>query len=64
MARRYVAIRPRADDGYWYEADACDSLATTVYEPDPEPRPTGLYDKHGNELHAIDEMDQIGFVRR
>ena len=63
MSRRYVTLHRRANDEWWDEADACDSLAKTVYERDAEPRPTGLLDKQGNELFCIDEMDPVGFVR-
>jgi len=43
----------------WYEADAIDSLAQTVFEP--EPVDTGIIDADGFPIIRI--MDQIGFVR-
>lgn len=62
MARRYIAItRPRGD---WLGAvDATDYLARTVYEAEPSPRATGLFDASGTELYAVDEVDPVGFVR-
>ncbi|WP_290497653.1 hypothetical protein [Hyphomonas sp. UBA4494] len=57
--RRYVP-RPRLA---YYEADATDYLARTVYERDTSPMPTGLYDGAGNELFAVEEIDPVGFVR-
>lgn len=47
----------------WSHADALDSLARTVHEPDPQTFDTGLLDASGNRLFAIDEMERIGFVR-
>lgn len=38
-------------------------MAHTVYEPDSNPRPTGLLDINGNKLFAVNEMEPIGFVR-
>lgn len=35
--------------------------AITVYEPDHEPRYTGLLDSNGNELVAVEEKRPIGF---
>ena len=60
MARKYVTCRPvRAS---WDPDDwECPEVVRTVYEPDPEPRPTGLFDHHGNELFACDEREPIGF---
>ena len=46
-----------------YEPDAEDYLARTVYEPEPECIDTGLLDKSGNPIMAIDEMAPIGFVQ-
>jgi len=44
---------------WWDEANARDSLAQTVFEP--EPVNTGLIDHDG--FPIIRMMDQIGFVR-
>ncbi len=54
---RYVSLRRARMD--WYEADAIDSLAQTVFEP--EPVDTGIIDADGFPIIRI--MDQIGFVR-
>lgn len=55
---RYVSLRqPRLE--WWDEANARDSLAQTVFEP--EPVNTGLLDHDG--FPIIRMMDQIGFVR-
>ncbi|MGI8390529.1 hypothetical protein [Brucella anthropi] len=54
---RYVSMRrPKMD---WYEANALDSLAQTIHEP--EPVDTGIIDADG--FPIIRMMDQIGFVR-
>ncbi len=42
-------------------ADVADNHLT-VFEPDDEPRPTGLLDAHGNEYFSIRERHPIGFV--
>ena len=42
--------------------DGEDYLGRTVYEADPGPVPTGLCDKYGNELFAMDERTPIGYV--
>lgn len=62
MATRYVT-KPAADAEFWDEANALDCLAREVYEADPAPRPTGVLDRSGNELYAINEREPVGFVR-
>ena len=57
--KRYICRRAFED----WEADALDSLPRTVHEPDPSPQPTGILDKHGNELFSISELGPIGFIR-
>ena len=60
MRRRYVTLRYSEELGC-----ECPDIgqAHTVFEPDRSPQRTGLLDAQGNELFAIDEMDQIGFIR-
>lgn len=61
--RRYI-IKPRARYSEDLREECPDiGMAHTVFEPDPSPRPTGLFDVSGNELYAVDEMEPIGFVR-
>lgn len=45
-----------------YEADPKDSLATTVYEPDDSPIPTGILDADGNEIYRQVVRNPIGFI--
>lgn len=63
--KRYV-VRPRLapwrDDG-GFGADAEDYLARTVFEKDPSPQHTGLYDAYGEALFSVEEMDPVGFIR-
>lgn len=55
--KRYTT---RSSDFPWWSPPFLPHL--TVFEPEPEPRPTGLVDHHGNEIVAIEERDPIGFV--
>lgn len=64
MARRYVTMTQRSvasDD--WYEANAMDCLARTVFQPEPQAIKTGLLDASGDDIYMIDEPAPIGFVR-
>lgn len=57
--REYVA-RPRGDwSGIAYEGPA----PFTVIEPEPLHRDTGLVDRHGRRLYAVDRIGPIGFTR-
>lgn len=47
------------DEYDYYQANAVDSLATTIYEQDPQY--TGLLDKDGYPIMKF--SDQIGFIR-
>lgn len=58
--KRYVTKAARWHD--WIDSETY--LARTVLEPDPTPRETGLLDANGNKLYAVEELDQIGFMRR
>lgn len=65
MPKRYfskpTAMRPR--NGMIDEnLDGENYLSRTVYEHDNEPFHTGLYDRHGNELWAMEARNPIGFV--
>ena len=46
----------------YYEADPRDSLATTVYEPDDSPIPTGILDADGHEIYREVVRNPIGFI--
>ena len=64
--RRYV-INPRLAPVPEWSGEGPDAehyLSRTVHEPDDSPVDTGLLDAHGNKLFAINEMAQIGFIRR
>lgn len=62
-AIRYLPrfFTPKAAD-IEHEPDAEDYLAHTVFE-ESDPIDTGLLDKQGNRIFAINTIDQIGFVR-
>ena len=38
------------------------TTAGTVYEPEPTPRWTGLYDVGGEKLYAVEERGPVGFA--
>jgi hypothetical protein len=59
--RRYQAKRrsPKACD-YDYAPEFIST--TTVIEPEPSSVCTGLLDKHGNDIYAVDQMGPIGFI--
>lgn len=60
MGKRYITQR-------WsdqWQGEVIDiGQAHTVFETERIPRRTGLLDASGNPLYAVDEMDQIGFIR-
>lgn len=58
--KRYVAQRqaPRSCD--YYEPEFIST--TTVLEYEAEPIPTGILDKHGNDICSVEQMDPIGFI--
>lgn len=60
MTRKYIA---KPSTGYWHydlEQEVLEEgRARTIFEDD-EPRPSGLLDRHGNEL--VSERPPIGFV--
>ena len=63
MLRRY-RVQPRA----WIDIGECfvdkpRIVDISVFEPDKSPQKTGLVDRRGNELFAIEERAPIGFVR-
>ncbi len=61
MTRRYVtAWWPR---GEWAD-EPLREMGLTVTEPDRQPVRTGLFDKQGNELVAIDIPNPIGFLAK
>jgi hypothetical protein len=59
--KRFVTRSATLWDHY---LNAEDYLGKTVFEPDPTPRPTGLLDAGGNKICVVEELDQIGFVRK
>lgn len=62
MRKKYM-ILPRArhflDDDQVIET----FHATTVFEKESTPVPTGILDEGGNEIYYAYKMDQIGFIR-
>ncbi len=57
--QRYVTIRPRA----W---DSCTNNMSprpseTVFESDPTPTQTGLYDQHGVPIYRVPDRVPLGF---
>lgn len=64
--RKYVTkpcAKRRFHDDEWEIYNDLECIARTVHEPEPEPQPTGILDKQGNELFSVEEMEPIGFVR-
>lgn len=57
--RKYVSVKPRMDE--YYEANAADSLARTVYE-NIDLVDIGVLDAEGNPVMAYEKMQPIGFV--
>ena len=62
MPAKYVSKRTPPKNNGWYEADATDSLAKTVFEAEPECVDTGLLDANGCSIYRVSEMDPIGYV--
>lgn len=60
--RKYVTIAKTRMASMEDDPDGEDYLGRTVYEREPIPEPTGLLDKHGNELYAIEDARPIGYV--
>ena len=60
--RQYKTKRPspKACD-YGYETEFIST--TTVIEAEPTSIRTGLLDRSGNDIYAVDEMGPIGFVK-
>lgn len=56
--RRYVRAPLKSE---WDDEPFLPSLS--VFEADATPRKTGLFDKDGIELYAVDDREPIGFVR-
>lgn len=59
--RRYKTKRPdpkACADGYETEFIS----TTTVIEAEPTSVRTGLLDRSGNDIYAVDEMGPIGFI--
>jgi len=62
--RRYVTTKPRprmASDDWMYEFTPDMDTNVTVFENEPEPVFSGLYDANGAEIYSIEERDPIGF---
>ena len=61
--RRYVTRKPRAQ---WCEEDIeiwpHEQVSVTVFEDERSPAPTGILDKRGNELMAVEDPNPCGFV--
>lgn len=60
--RRYMVKRPKSAPLDDFQVDAEKYLATTVYETELTPEPTGVLDAQGNELYAFEEREPIGFA--
>jgi hypothetical protein len=63
--RRYVTIarRPRAGV-HWDDVGALGAATEiAVIDREDTPQPTGLYDRHGNELYSVSNREPVGFVR-
>jgi hypothetical protein len=61
MKRRYVTLsRPRMDEDEIWNTEIERNL--TVYERERQPQETGLLDKHGTRLYAINDPEPIGFI--
>lgn len=59
MVTRYVS-QPKAD---WLDdMETALKPSLTVYEPNGEPRKTGLLDKNGNPIVCIEDRPPIGFI--
>ncbi len=59
--KRYVTCR-------WsdqLEGETVDiGMTHTVFEKEPKREFTGLYNSDGTKIYSVDEMDQIGFIRK
>lgn len=62
MGRRYFVRMDSESDERWSQPDV-KPAPLTVFEPTREPQNTGLLDAQGNRLMAVNELDQIGFIR-
>lgn len=60
MRRFITQNKPSKACDDWYAPEFI--TTTTVIEPDSDPVPTGLLDKHGNDICSVEIMDPIGFV--
>lgn len=63
MTTRYVTAAPAPTAREWWETNAADHLARTVYEPESPSRDTGLVDARGAKLYRVEVRDPIGFRR-
>jgi hypothetical protein len=62
--RKYVTMKPRprmAHDDWMYEFTPDMETNVTVFEREPEPVFSGIYDANGAALYSIEERDPIGF---
>jgi len=60
MKRRYVTLW--APVGEWTE-EPHGGASIDVIEAENAPRPTGLLDKDGREMFALEERPAVGFLR-
>lgn len=60
MKRRYVTLW--APVGEWTD-EPQGAASIDVIEAENAPRPTGLLDRNGRELFALDERPAVGFLR-
>lgn len=60
MTRRYVTLWSPV--GEW-TSEPQGSATMEVFEQDRSPRQTGLLDKHGHEIFAVDDRQPVGFLR-
>lgn len=62
MSKRYFT-KPRTKSEEWWESYEPLLPALTVHEPSPEPTPTGLLNKNGDELYSVLDKPKMGFLK-
>jgi hypothetical protein len=61
---KYVTLRVAARVDENGDADAAESLAKTVFEPDQSPVDTGLLNHHGVTLYRVPDVRSLGFFAK